>query len=74
MVAKGKRNSNLYTLQLGVSKWNINTCDSDNSSELRHKHLDHMSDKGLSNLAKKNMLYGVSYENLRKCSHCLASK
>ena len=33
-----------------------------------------MSEKGLSILAKKNVLNGVSDAKLRKCSHCLAGK
>ncbi|WJX13388.1 hypothetical protein P8452_03779 [Trifolium repens] len=45
VVARGKRNSNLYVVQLGVSKCYINTCDNDSSSELWHKRLGHMSEK-----------------------------
>ncbi|KAK2410217.1 putative mitochondrial protein [Trifolium repens] len=74
VVARGKRNSNLYVVQLGVSKCYINTCDNDSSSELWHKRLGHMSEKGLSILAKKNVLNGVSDARLKKCSHCLAGK
>lgn len=74
VIAKGKRNSNLYIVQLGVSKCCINTCDNDSSSELWRKRLSHMSEKGLSILAKKNVLYGVSDAKMRKCSHHLVSK
>ena len=74
VVAKGKRNSNLYIVQLGVSKCYINTCDNDSSSEFWYKCLGHMSERSLSILANKNVLYGVSDAKLRKCSHCLASK
>ncbi|WJX48823.1 hypothetical protein P8452_35337 [Trifolium repens] len=74
VVARGKRNSNLYVVQLGVSKCYINTCDNDSSSELWHKRLGHMSEKSLSILAKKNVLNGVSDARLKKCSHCLAGK
>lgn len=66
VVDKGKRNSNLYIVQLGVSKCYINTCDNDNSYELWHVRLGHMSEKGLSILEKKNVLYGISDSKLRK--------
>lgn len=36
--------------------------------------MGHLSEKGLSILAKKNVLYGVFDAKLRKCSHCLAGK
>lgn len=52
----------------------INTCDNDSSYELWHKRLDHMSEKCMRILEKKNVLYGVSDEKLRNCSHCLAGK
>lgn len=74
MVAKGKRNSNLYIFQLGVSNSYINTCDNDNSSELWHKRLGYMSGEDLSILENKNVLYGVSDAKMRKCSYCLVGK
>ncbi|GKE63587.1 retrovirus-related pol polyprotein from transposon TNT 1-94, partial [Tanacetum coccineum] len=43
-------------------------------TELWHKRLGHMSEKGMSILSKKNVLSGVHDINLKKCSHCLAGK
>ncbi|GKD62717.1 putative RNA-directed DNA polymerase, partial [Tanacetum coccineum] len=48
------------------------TRDSHDVTELWHKRLGHMSEKGMSILSKKNVLSGVHDINLKKCSHCLA--
>ena len=74
VIAKGKRQANLYIVRTGISKCYINTCENDSSSELWHKRLGHMSEKGLAILTKKNMLSGVSDVHLKRCSHCLAGK
>ena len=74
MVAKGKRNLNLYVVQLRVLKCYINTYDNDSSFELWHKSLGHISENGLSILEKKNVLYGVSDAKLRKYLHYLTGK
>ncbi|GKA65380.1 putative RNA-directed DNA polymerase [Tanacetum coccineum] len=46
----------------------------DDMTELWHKRLGHMSEKGMFILSKKNVLSGVHDINLKKCSHCLAGK
>ncbi|GKB76256.1 putative RNA-directed DNA polymerase [Tanacetum coccineum] len=51
-----------------------NSSDNDDMTELWHKRLGHMSEKGMSILSKKNVLSGVHDINLKKCSHCLAGK
>lgn len=74
VIVKGRRHSNLYIVRTGISKRYINTCEDDSSSELWHKRLSHMSEKGLSILAKKNVLSGISNVQLKRCPHCLAGK
>ncbi|GKA66722.1 putative RNA-directed DNA polymerase [Tanacetum coccineum] len=64
IVARGKRES----------KSIVNAIDNDDMTELWHKRLGHMSEKGMSILSKKNVLSGVHDINLKKCSHCLAGK
>ena len=46
----------------------------DNTIELLHNRLSHMSEKGLIVLAKKNLLYGMKSASLKKCAHCLTGK
>ncbi|GJX70822.1 putative RNA-directed DNA polymerase [Tanacetum coccineum] len=74
IVARGKRESKLYMTHPKISKSIVNVVDIDDMTELWHKRLGHMSEKGMSILSKKNMLSGVHDINLKKCSHCLAGK
>ncbi|GJW74762.1 putative RNA-directed DNA polymerase [Tanacetum coccineum] len=74
IVAKGKRESKLYMTHPKISKSIVNAIDNDDMTELWHKRLGHMSEKGMSILSKKNVLSGVHDINLKKCSHCLARK
>ncbi|GJZ27300.1 putative RNA-directed DNA polymerase [Tanacetum coccineum] len=74
IVARGKRESKLYMTHPKISKSIVNAVDNDDMTELWHKRLGHMSEKGMSILSKKNVLSGVHDINLKKCSHCLAGK
>ncbi|GKB90779.1 putative RNA-directed DNA polymerase [Tanacetum coccineum] len=74
IVARGKRESKLYMTHPKISKSIVNAIDNDDMTELWHKRLGHMSEKGMSILSKKNVLSGVHDINLKKCSHCLAGK
>ncbi|GKG35844.1 retrovirus-related pol polyprotein from transposon TNT 1-94, partial [Tanacetum coccineum] len=70
IVARGKRESKLYMTHLKISKSIVNAIDNDDMTELWHKRLGNMSEKGMSILSKKNVLSGVHDINLKKCSHC----
>ncbi|VFQ81624.1 unnamed protein product [Cuscuta campestris] len=74
IVARGKKCSGLYWTNASVSVDSVNAVESDSSSELWHRRLSHISEKGLDCLAKKNVLSGVKDANLKRCSHCLAGK
>ncbi|GJU84542.1 putative RNA-directed DNA polymerase [Tanacetum coccineum] len=74
IVARGKMESKLYMTHPKISKSIINAIDNDDMTELWHKRLGHMSEKGMSILSKKNVLSGVHDINLKKCSHCLAGR
>ncbi|CAA0825661.1 Uncharacterized mitochondrial protein AtMg00300 [Striga hermonthica] len=52
----------------------INAVVNERNVELWHNRLSHMSEKGLTVLAKKNLLPGVQTGFLKKCAHCLAGK
>ncbi|GKB72934.1 retrovirus-related pol polyprotein from transposon TNT 1-94, partial [Tanacetum coccineum] len=71
IVARGKRESKLYMTHPKISKSIVNAVDNDDMTELWHKRLGHMSEKGMSILSKKNVLFGVHDINLKKCSYLL---
>lgn len=74
IVGRGKKESKLYVTHPKISKSIVNIVDNVDISELWHKRLGHMSEKGMSILSKKNVLSGMHDIHLKKCSHCLAGK
>ncbi|GJR18120.1 putative RNA-directed DNA polymerase [Tanacetum coccineum] len=74
IVARGKRESKLYMTHPKISKSIVNVVDNDDMTELWHKRLGHISEKGMSILSKKNVLSSVHDIDLKKCSHYLAGK
>ena len=74
MVARGKKDSTLYFMHANLSKDVVNTVEKDNTVELWHKRLSHMSEKGIKILGKKNVLSGIDLVHLEKCANCLAEK
>ncbi|GKC14812.1 ribosomal protein L7Ae/L30e/S12e/Gadd45 [Tanacetum coccineum] len=56
IVARGKRESKLYMTHPKISKSIVNAIDNDDMTELWHKRLGHMSEKGMSILSKKNVI------------------
>ncbi|WKA03425.1 hypothetical protein VitviT2T_021533 [Vitis vinifera] len=74
VVAKGKKCYSLYLMQARVIDSSINVVDDDSTVELWHNRLDHMSEKGLMILAKKNLLSSMKKGFLKRCAHCLAGK
>ena len=74
VVARGDKLSNLYVFQGSMSRDSVNLVENDTSSELWHRRLSHMSEKGIDSLAKKNLLSGVKQAKLKKCVHCLGGK
>ncbi|KAL4279432.1 hypothetical protein GQ457_03G020660 [Hibiscus cannabinus] len=74
VVARGKKSSNLYLMQASTFRDTLNVTVNDSSTELWHKQLSHMSEKGLNFLAKKNQLSGLNNATLKNCAHCLVRK
>ena len=58
-MARGDKLSNLYVFQSSTSRGLINLVENDTSSELWHRRLSHMSEKGIDSLAKKILLSRV---------------
>ncbi|CAA0823295.1 Serine/threonine-protein phosphatase 7 [Striga hermonthica] len=74
IVARGQKYSSLYVMNVKIMDHMINAMDDERTVELWHNRLSHMSEKGLTVLAKKNLLPGVKTGFLNKCAHCLAGK
>ncbi|RDY14570.1 hypothetical protein CR513_00347, partial [Mucuna pruriens] len=64
-----------YDNHFGHGKWKL-TKDSvnvmDMEASLWHQRLNHINEKGLNCLAKKDMLLGLKNAELEKCSHYMA--
>nr|GEV77481.1 retrovirus-related Pol polyprotein from transposon TNT 1-94 [Tanacetum cinerariifolium] len=75
-LAKGNMRLNIISTSLLDKDGYHNSSgnDNDDMTELWHKRLGQMSEKGMSILSNKNVLFGVHDINLKKCSHCLAGK
>ncbi|RDX58134.1 hypothetical protein CR513_62572, partial [Mucuna pruriens] len=61
-----------WKLTKEAAKDSVNVMDIEAS--LWHRRLSHISEKGLTCLAKKDMLPGLKNAELEKCSHCMAGK
>ena len=48
--------------------------ESETLSELWHKRLNHMSERGITCLAKKNLFACMKQAKVKRCVHCLAGK
>lgn len=72
--AWGNKSSSLYLMDATVSKYMVNVMEDDKMTELWHRRLSHMSEKGLDCLGKKNVLSSFKRAKLNKCDHCLAGK
>ena len=73
-VARGMKFFGLYWLKSSILFNDVNVVDCDNSSDLWHKRLRHISEKGLNCLVEKNLLPGLKGAKLENCAHCLAEK
>ena len=74
VVAKGKKTCSLYTMQAKICKGVVNTLENDSSTDLWHRRLGHMSEKGLQVLSKKELLAGIKGTPLKTCVHCFHGK
>ena len=73
VLARGKKNNTLYKTEVRLVKREVNIVKNEASTELWHKWLGHMSEKGLQVLARKKLL-PVKRTLLLPCTHCLFGK
>jgi hypothetical protein len=74
ILARGKKTSTLYKTDARLVKGDAVVVENENSIELWHKRLGHMSDKGLQILAKEQLLPNNKGMSLTPCTHCLVGK
>ncbi|GMH09540.1 hypothetical protein Nepgr_011381 [Nepenthes gracilis] len=74
VVARGWKTSGLYVLQATTEVEEVNATSSLESSDLWHRRLGHMSERGMGHLAKKSLIPEMDEDRLKICSHCIAGK
>jgi len=72
--SQGKKINTLYKTEARLVKGDVNVVENETSTELWHKRLGHMSEKGLQVLAKKQLLPNIKGTSLMPCTHCLVGK
>lgn len=74
VIARGHMCGTLYKTHLKLSQPSLNTVEEAISLNLWHKRLGHMSEKGLTTLAKKDVISVAKDVILDSCEHCLFGK
>ena len=73
IAARGKKCCTLYKASVSVCKSGLNAAE-DSATDVWHRRLGHMSEKGLQLLAKKQLLLNVTGIPLKTCIDCLSGK
>ena len=72
VMARGFKTGRLYTLRATTRKSNVaDVAKEETSPDLWHKHLGHMTEKGLKILAGKNLLPSLKSYELDLCEPCI---
>jgi len=74
VVGRGTKHSTLYITHTKIVKDVVHAVEFVDGTNLRHKRVCHMSEKGMATLVKKNVLSGVEKTHLQKNYHCFAKK
>jgi len=74
VVAKGNRISLLHHVSANLSSVSVNALEKEDPCVLWYKRLGHLSEKGITVLAKKNLLKGMKGVHLNKCADYLVGK
>ena len=73
ILARARKINRLYLMHGRICQEKVNVA-ADNTGELLHKRLCHMSQKGIRRLAEDNLILEVKNVQLEKCTDCLAGK
>jgi len=74
VVGRGTKHSTLYITQVKIVKDVVHAAEFVDGTDLWHKRLCHMSEKGKSILVRNNVLSDVGKTHLQKSSHCFGGK
>ena len=75
MVAKGRRRNGLYILEGSTVIGHVSVASgTENTARLWHLRMGHISEKGLEELEKQNLLLGDKLQKLDFCDHCVLGK
>ena len=74
VIAKGKKDTSLYIIKAKLCRGEVNATRKEVSTELWHKRLGHMSEKGLRILSKNEVLPGMKGTPLQTCVDCIMRK
>ncbi|WVZ07194.1 hypothetical protein V8G54_020540 [Vigna mungo] len=75
VVAKGRRRNGLYILEGSTVIGHVSVASgTENTARLWHLRMGHISEKGLEELEKQNLLLGDKLQKLDFCDHCVLGK
>ena len=74
VATRGKKQNTFYVMEAKLHKRDINVVQRDESIELWHRRLSHISETGLQTLARKLFLPNLQDMPLNTCYHCLVGK
>ncbi|WVZ01479.1 hypothetical protein V8G54_027548 [Vigna mungo] len=75
VVAKGRRRNGLYILEGSTVIGHVSVASgTENTARLWHLRMGHISEKGLEELEKQDLLLGDKLQKLDFCDHCVLGK
>ncbi|WVZ16441.1 hypothetical protein V8G54_009423 [Vigna mungo] len=75
VVAKGRRRNDLYILEGSTVIGHVSVASgTENTARLWHLRMGHISEKGLEELEKQDLLLGDKLQKLDFCDHCVLGK
>ena len=74
VIAKGVSRGTLYRTNAEICQGELNAAHEENSADLWHKRMGHMSEKGLQILSKKSLISFAKGTTIKSCNYCLFGK
>ena len=75
-VLRGVKKQGLYTLEAEVASGSVDAASTKplSNTEIWHMRLGHVSERGMVELRKQNLLGGDKVENMKFCEPCVLGK
>ena len=74
VIAKGVARGTLYRTNAEICQGELNAAHEENSADLWHKRMSHMSEKGLQILSKNSLISFAKGTTIKSCNYCLFGK